>query len=61
MKFEQYHAICWVLNVNIDFMGQYTGRCEINITILKINALHAHLNRLAERCQDHVAKMILSS
>ena len=43
------------------FVGQYTGRCEVNITIRKINALHAHLNHSAEKCPAHVAKIILSS
>ena len=55
-----YYAICWNLNVNVDVVCQYTNRCEIYIIIVKIKPLHAHLNHLVEKCQVHVAKMILS-
>ena len=41
--------------------GSITNRCEICIIIVKIKPIHAHLNHLAEKCQVHVPKMILSS
>lgn len=62
MYVKQKRTICHLLSFKCKhFVDQYTGRCEANITLLKINALDAHLNRLAEKCQAHVSKMILSS
>ena len=41
-------------------MGQYANRREICIIVVKITPPHAHLNHLTEKCQVHVAKMILT-
>ena len=58
---EHYYATCWVLDIIKDYVCQYKNWCEMYITIVKIESLHAHSNYLAEKCPIHIAKIILSS
>ena len=35
-----YNVICWNFHANVDVLDQYTNRCQIYITIVKIKQSH---------------------